>query len=204
VNSRVVPWTDLPADERAGSIEYLRSQLTQLEDVGFMPIVPAGGPPEAAEFQRIGTVRARRLRSRRPWTRRAGDELWGDAGDWRVFDDSGDERTVRDLEFRASHEPLRGEVWRRIGTFRAWQVREGLVLRTMEGRAVALPGDWVVEGRGGERWPVSGAQFRRSYQMSTERAGDVRHADILPADFPEYANPGSGTTDTGSAQAEGS
>jgi hypothetical protein len=171
VNSRVVPWADLPADERSGEIEYLRSQLAQLEDVGFMPVVPAGGPPEAAEFQRIGTVRARRLRVRRPWIRRSGDELYGDAGDWRVVDDSGDERTVRDMEFRDSHEPLNGELWRRTGTYRAWQVSEDLVLRTTEGRATALSGDWVVEGLRGQRWPVTDDQFRRSYRKSPESAG---------------------------------
>jgi hypothetical protein len=186
VNSRVVPWDDLPADERGRSIEYLRSQLTQLEDVGFMPIVPEGGPPAAAEFCRIGTIRARRLHARRLWTRLSGDELHGNAGDWRVVDNSGDERTVRDLEFRESHEPLGDGVWRRTGTFRAWQIRESLVLRTMEGRAVARPGDWVVEGPRGQRWPVTDDQFRRSYtQMSTDPAGDIGPAHILPPSVPE-------------------
>ncbi len=169
VNRRVVPWTALPAEDRAASIEYLRSQLAQLEDVGFMPIVPEGGPPEAAEFLRIGTVRARRLHARRPWTRLSGDELSGDAGDWRVVDERGNERTVRDVEFRASHEPLGGVRWRRTGTYHAWQVSDDLVLRTMEGRAKARPGDWVVEGHRGERWPVTDDQFRRTYQIKTDR-----------------------------------
>jgi len=169
VNRRVVPWTALPAEDRAASIEYLRSQLAQLEDVGFMPIVPEGGPPEAAEFLRIGTVRARRLHARRPWTRLSGDELSGDAGDWRVVDERGNERTVRDVEFRASHEPLGGVRWRRTGTYHAWQVSDDLVLRTMEGRARARPGDWVVEGHRGERWPVTDDQFRRTYQIKTDR-----------------------------------
>ena len=164
VNSKVVPWDKLGAQDRAGAVEYLRSQLAQLEDVGFMPVVPEGGPPTAAEFQRVGTVRARRLHTRRRWTRPAGGELSGEAGDWRVFDDRGDERTIRDTAFRASHEPLGGERWRRTGTYRAWQVTEERVLRTLEGRAVAQPGDWVVEGRGGERWPVTDVQFRRTYR----------------------------------------
>jgi hypothetical protein len=164
VNNRVVPWAELPGDERAGQIEYLRSQLAQLEDVGFLPIVPAGGPPRAAQFQRIGTVEAKRLGARRMWTRRSGDELCGDAGDWTVLDDSGDERTVRDPEFRASHQPLGGERWLRTGTFTAWQVNEAQTLRTIEGRAVARAGDWVVEGHGGERWPVTDEQFRRTYR----------------------------------------
>ena len=163
MNSRVVPWPALPPAERSQAIDYLRSQLAQLEDVGFMPIVPPGGPAGAAEFRRTGTVRARRLQARRPWTRRSGDELHGNAGDWRVVDDAGDERTVRDLAFRDSHAPLGGEVWQRTGTFLAWQVSETLVLRTMEGRAVARPGDWVVEGSRGERWPVTDSQFRRTY-----------------------------------------
>ena len=164
VNSKVVPWEELAPEGRAGSIEQLRSQLAQLEDVGFMPVVPEGGPPTAAEFERVGDVRATRLHTRRHWTRPAGGELRGEAGDWRVFDDRGDERTIRDAAFRASHEPLGGERWRRTGTYRAWQVSDKRVLRTLEGRAVAQPGDWVVEGRGGERWPVGDAQFRRTYR----------------------------------------
>jgi hypothetical protein len=173
VNSRVVPWDDLPAGERRRVTEYLQTQLAQLEDVGFMPIVPEGGPPGAAEFQRIGTVQARRLEEPRPWTRLPGDELYGDAGDWRVVDNSGDERTVRDPEFQDSHEPLGGGLWRRTGTFRAWQVSENLVLRTMEGRAVARPGDWVVEGPRGQRWPVTDDQFRRSYTPCTDPPGGI-------------------------------
>jgi hypothetical protein len=163
VNSRVVPWADLPAEERSGAVDYLRSQLAQLEDVGFTPVVPPGGPPDAAEYLRTGTVRARRLNARRPWARRAGDQLHGDAGDWRVIDGGGDERTVRDPEFRHSHEPLGGDFWLRTGNYRAWRVSQAVVLRTREGRATALPGDWVVEGARGERWPVTDDQFRRSY-----------------------------------------
>ena len=178
VNSRAVPWADLPAEERSRSIGNLRSQLAQLEDVGFLPVVPPGGPAEAVEFRRVGTVRAKRLHARRPWTRLSGDELHGDAGDWRVVDDWGDERTVRDLEFRDSHEPLGDEIWRRTGTFRAWQASEVLVLRTMEGRATAQPGDWIVEGRRGERWPVPDGQFRRSYTRSTGPAA-ARRASYL-------------------------
>jgi hypothetical protein len=164
VNAKVVPWEELAAGDRSAAVAHLRSQVAQLEDVGFMPVVPEGGPPGAAEFRRVGTVRARRLHSRRRWTHPAGGELRGEAGDWRVLDDRGDERTIRDTAFRASHEPLGGERWRRTGIFRAWQVSDERVLRTLEGRATAQPGDWVVEGRGGERWPVSDAQFRRSYR----------------------------------------
>jgi hypothetical protein len=195
VNSRVVPWADLPAHERSGAVDYLRSQLAQLEDVGFMPVVPPGGPPEAAEYRRTGTVRARRLNARRPWTRRSGDQMYGDAGDWRVVDGGGDERTVRDPEFRHSHEPLGGDFWLRTGNYRAWRVSQAVVLRTREGRATALPGDWVVEGARGERWPVTDDQFRRSYTDGAQPpaadspAADSPAADSLPADSPAVPPP---------------
>jgi hypothetical protein len=166
VNAKVVPWDELAAEDRAAAVGQLRSQIAQLEHVGFMPVVPEGGPPGAAEFWRIGTVRARRLHAPWRWTRAAGDELHGQAGDWRVLDGGG-ERTVRDTAFRDSHEPLGRGRWRRTGVYRAWQVSEERVLRTLEGRAVAQPGDWVVEGRDGERWPVSDAQFRRTYRAVT-------------------------------------
>jgi hypothetical protein len=164
INSRVVPWSALPDRDRQGQIDYLRDQLARLEGAGFVPVVPAGGPPHAARYERVGFVQARKLQSRRSWTRRSGDELTGNAGDWRVLDDWGDERTVRETEFLVSHEHVDGEHWRRTGTYRAWQVRELQVLRTMEGKAVARAGDWVVEGHGGERWPVTDEQFRRTYR----------------------------------------
>jgi hypothetical protein len=127
--------------------------------------VPQGGPPHAAVFERVGIVQARQLQTRRRWTRRSGDELAGGPGDWRVIDEANDERTVRDLDFRASHEPLGGDRWRRTGTYSAWQVSRKLVIRTMEGRAVAHPGDWIVEGHRGQRWPVTDEQFRRTYKL---------------------------------------
>lgn len=164
VNSKVVPWNALAAGDRAAAVGHVRSQLAQLEDVGFMPVVPEGGPPGAAEFRRVGIVRARRLHAPWRWARTAGDDLHGETGDWRVRDDGGDERTVRDTKFRGSHEPVGSGRWRRTGVYRAWQVSEERVLRTLEGRAVAQPGDWVVEGCDGERWPVGDAQFRSTYR----------------------------------------
>jgi hypothetical protein len=168
VNARVVPWNDLPADYRASNVDHLRAQLAQLESVGFVPIVPEGGPPEAAVFERVGVVQARQLQARRRWTRRSGDELAGDPGDWRVVDEANDERTVRDLDFRASHEPLGGDQWRRTGTYSAWQVSGKLVIRTMEGPAVAQAGDWIVEGHRGQRWPVTDEQFGRTYKVKID------------------------------------
>jgi hypothetical protein len=155
--------------ERVATAEHARvadvsRQLARLEEAGLLPIVPAGGPQAAGSFERVGVVRARRLAARLHWTLPSGEELFGDAGDWHVTDGGGTVRTVTDSEFRSSHSQLDDGRWQRIGVFRAWQVAEAVVLRTKEGSATARPGDWVVEGPGGERWPVSDGQFRRSYR----------------------------------------
>ncbi len=169
-NASVMPWPDLPPARQAAVREFLRSQLAQLEDVGYAAIVPPGGPPEATQFRRIGTVQARKLMAPQAWERRCseekGEQLQGEAGDWHVRDGFGDVRTVGNAEFRQSHEPLGGELWRRVGIFSAWRARERLVIRTREGPATAHPGDWVVEGALGERWPITDKQFTRTYRAS--------------------------------------
>jgi hypothetical protein len=164
VNSIVRPWPDLPSERREELLEYLQSQLAQLEAVGFMPVLPDCGPADASDFLGIGEIRAERLTGKYSWTDPAGDVLSGAPGDWRVVDEHGDERTVRDLQFRATHESLGGDRWRRVGAVRAWRVRETIVLRTLEGRAVAESGNWIVQGPRGVRWPVTEEQFARGYR----------------------------------------
>jgi hypothetical protein len=164
VNSSVVPWAALSGDQRAGLVDQVCTQLAQLEDVGFLPVVPGGGPDSARPYQRFGTVRAWRLDDDLPWTSSSGTKLSGHVDDWHVRDEHGDERTVRDAEFQVSHEPLGGDRWRRTGRFRAWRVTGQVTVRTVEGPAVARDGDWIVEGSRGERWPVADEQFQRSYE----------------------------------------
>jgi len=168
-NDLAVPWAEIPAGERAKRMEDVRTQIAQLEDVGFLPIVPTGGPPEAASFERVGLVQATRLSEPLAWATHAGEQMQGQSGDWRVVDSADQPRTVTDSDFRSSHEPLGSGRWRRVGTFRAWQARETVVIRTKEGGATARPGDWVVESPGRERWPVTDDQFRSSYRARPDR-----------------------------------
>jgi hypothetical protein len=168
-SSLAVPWAELPDAERAQRVADAGRQLAQLEDVGFLPIVPAGGPPAAASFERVGVVSAERLDGQLRWALPSGERLLGDAGDWRVTDGEGNLRTIADSEFRSSHAQLDDGRWRRVGTFRAWQVREAVVIRTKEGNATAGPDDWVVEGPRGERWPVSDQRFAESYRPCQDR-----------------------------------
>jgi hypothetical protein len=162
-----VPWPELPPSFRDELSDYLRVQLAQLEDVGFVPVVPAGGPPETRCYERVGLVQASQLSEPLAWATHAGEQMHGFAGDWRVTDEAGNVRTVTDPDFQSSHEPLGGGRWRRVGSYRAWQVGEAVVVRTKEGRATARPGDWVVEAPTGERWPVRDDQFQWSYRRAS-------------------------------------
>ncbi len=164
VHENAVPFEELPPRLRAEVRESLRTQLAQLEDVGFVPIVPAGGPAGAAAYERVGLVRASRLHEPLEWTTRAGEQMHGNSGDWRVVDEAGNMRTITDPDFRSSHEPAGVGRWRRAGRYRAWQVHEEVVVRTKEGKAAARVGDWIVEAPAGERWPVRSSQFQWSYR----------------------------------------
>jgi hypothetical protein len=172
-NNLAVPWASLSPADQQNSRDLVRTQLNQLADVGFLPIVPPGGPATAASYERTGIVRARRLADRLPWRLRSGEEMHGSKGDWHVVDDRGDERTIADPEFQLSHEEVGNGQWRRTGIFRAWQVGDTHIVRTREGAATAKPGDWIVEGSSGERWPVNDRQFRRTYRR-------VEDGDALP------------------------
>ncbi len=164
----VVPWDRLSDEARSGETAYLRSQLSQLEAVGFMPVIPDDGPPGAdvRSFERVGLVQASRLTEPLTWTNYTGEEMRGRPGDWRIVDDAGNLRTAAHRDFLSSHEEAGDGRWRRVGTYRAWQVSEAVVVRTKEGKATARPGDWIVQSPRGERWPVAKDQFLRSYRKS--------------------------------------
>jgi hypothetical protein len=158
------PWDELTDEQQVSHADYIGSQIAQLGDAGFVPVVPAGGPPEAKRFRRTGAVRAQRLTARHTWMQQNGDELQGEPGDWRVTDPHGGERTVGDPQFRASHLHRGGEEWDRTGVCLAWQVTGTTVVRTLEGPSTASAGDWIVESSGGERWPVSAQVFQQGYR----------------------------------------
>jgi hypothetical protein len=164
VSSWFRPWDELTDEQRVSHADYIRSQIAQLEDAGFVPVVPAGGPAGATPFRRIGAVRAQRLTAQHTWVQQNGEVLQGEAGDWRVVDPEGGERTVGDPQFRASHLHRAGEEWDRTGVFLAWQVTEATVVRTLEGQSTAGAGDWIVESPGGDRWPVPDGQFQQGYR----------------------------------------
>ena len=149
-----VPWTELPPHSATSCEITCASQLAQLEDVGFVPVIPAGGPPGAAFFERIGLVQASQLSEPLAWTTHAGEQMHGFAGDWQVIDDAGNMRTVTDPDFQSSHEPLGGGRWRRVGMYRAWQVERGRGDQDQGGQGDRAAGR--LGGRGADRRALAG------------------------------------------------
>ena len=159
VNASVLAWTALPEATRTGNVQHIRSILERLEAIGYVAVLPDAGPEDAACFHRRGEVRAGRLRSPAAWTAADGTVMQAAPGDWRIQDGQGRVHGVRDTQFLATHTRLGGNRWTRTGEVRAWQVTEPTTVRTLEGRVTAAAGDWIVQGPGGERWPVPAAQF---------------------------------------------
>jgi hypothetical protein len=176
----VVPWEQLPPERQRSAVTHLRWQLSQLEAVGFVPMIPPGGPAAARQFERIGVVRASRLIQPLTWTNYTGEEMQGRPGDWRIIDAAGNLRTATDSDFRTSHTRTDDGAWRRTGVFTAWQVDQAVVVRTKEGNATARPNDWIVESPSAERWPVSADQFEQTYRAA-DRPGTSEGAGAASA-----------------------
>lgn len=116
-------------------------------------------------FIRFGVVHAHRLTRQLDWTNDSGDTLRGEVGDWLVTSSEASRRTVTDGQFRASHEFVSDDLWRRRGEVTAERVEVRTDVITREGPATAHAGDWVVTSEDGWSWPVRDAVFRASYEL---------------------------------------
>jgi hypothetical protein len=163
VNASIVAWEALPHERREANVQHIGSIVESLEAMGYSAVLPDGGPEYALVYARRGEVHAERLAAARVWTAADGSAMRALPGDWWIRDEGGNERTVRDAEFRATHKQVAGNRWLRTGEVRAWQVREPTTVRTLEGPATAAVGDWIIQGLGGMRWPVPASQFERGH-----------------------------------------
>ena len=163
VNARVVPWDELPDVTRRDNAQHITAILERLEAIGYGAVLGESGPGHAACYLRHGEVRAVRLTAPHTWQAADGTVLSAQAGDWHVTDEHGHERTVRDAQFRASHDQVTGDRWARTGKGRAWRVAKPTTVQTLEGPVTAAPGDWIVQGQTGEQWPVPAGEFEHSH-----------------------------------------
>jgi hypothetical protein len=195
VNASIVSWDALPAEVRHANVQHIGSLLERLQAIGYAAVLPDGGPGHAAGYRRRGEVWAERLVQARAWTASDGAVMEAQPGDWRVRDEEGTERTVRDAQFRASHERVGGHRWVRTGEVRAWRVAEPTTVLTLEGPATAAAGDWIVEGPGGERWPVPASQFERGHAACPGQPQAAGEQD--PGAGPSGPGPASGDQSPG-------
>jgi hypothetical protein len=160
----LIAWSELDESNREKSRNSVRDALRLLRTLGYVSRPARDAPPAWAPYRRLGEVTAEVLT--RPWTWKtaAGSTMRAQEGDWRVRDG---ERvwSVRAPEFAATYEPAAEGRWRRRGVVRAMQSRSVTTIETLEGPARAEPGDWIVEGQGGERWVVPAAHFAQAYEL---------------------------------------
>ncbi|MGC5170155.1 RyR domain-containing protein [Microbacterium sp. DT81.1] len=158
----LIEWSDLDEANREKSRRSVRDALALLRTLGYVsrPVRDAAGT--WGRYRRLGEVTAELLTNGWTWETARGSTMEAHRGDWRVHDG---ERmwSVRAPEFEATYEPAGEGRWRRRGVVRAMQARTTTIVQTLEGTARAEPGDWVVEGQGGERWVVPSEHFQRTY-----------------------------------------
>lgn len=165
LHTGLVDWADIEASPELldKALASLATTLLQLRELGYRSRPLDDG--EWLTMRRTGIVIADQRDQPWTWTTRSGETMHADAGDWAVRDpDSGESWSVRDDVFRARHEHLQGQRWRRTGTVQARRARDGEIVDTLEGSVTAAAGDWLVRGADGELWPVPDDEFARRYE----------------------------------------
>ena len=115
-------------------------------------------------YQRRGEVTAEKRSRAWDWITKSGEMMHAGAGDWAVTGDDGRQWSVDAEVFDSTYENVGPKRYRRAGTVLARRAQRRETIATMEGDAVAEEGDWIVQGEGGEQWPVHDGHFRASYQ----------------------------------------
>ena len=160
IHDKLLDWDSaehIPAFKTT-ALRSLADTLLELAKLGYR------SRPLWQRYRRTGIVTAEQQHTTWTWTSESGNTMHGKAGDWAVHDDAGNSWSVRDDIFRATHEQAGGDRWRRTGFVSARPARAGESVDTLEGRATAADGDWIVAGGKAEQWPVPDEQFRQRYE----------------------------------------
>jgi hypothetical protein len=144
------------------ALTSLAATFSQLAELGYRSV------PSWRRYRRIGAVTAEQRPEPWTWTSDSGHEMQAGPGDWLVEDAEGSRWSDRDDIFRATYEYVDGRSWRSTGFVMARPARPGETVDTLEGRAAAGVGAWIVRGEHGEQWPVSAEEFRDRYERPVE------------------------------------
>jgi len=157
----LVDWEALPAAARERTAGGVGRALALLDTAGYR----SRRQHTLMPFRRRGEVLAERLEEPWQWRTESGATMRAAPGDWRVTDPETSRQWSADpAAFAASHEQLDKSRFRRRGTVLARPAHLGERIDTLEGQAMADPGDWLVEGDLQERWLVPGERFRDAYE----------------------------------------
>lgn len=145
------------------NLEQIRGIIARLFTWGVRA-VPRDPAVLGGAYRRRGEVRARRLGEPVEWQTASGETLRGNKDDWWVEGPDGAIRTVAEVEFPRLYEQVDGDRYRRVGTVRARRATVEEVIDTLEGRATAEQGMWVVTDDSGNSWPVPDHVFGAGYE----------------------------------------
>ncbi len=166
IHDKLVDWAEIESDPELfeKAVSSLATTLIKLRELGYRSRPMTNGPVWR-RFKQVGTVLAEQRSEPWTWTTDSGESVSAQAGDWFVRETpDGRPWSVRDDIFRARHEHIDGDTWRRHGVVTARPARSGEVVDTLEGQVTAAEGDWVVRGEQGEEWPVPADEFARRYE----------------------------------------
>jgi hypothetical protein len=169
VHDKLVDWSQIESDPQllSTALRSLAATLMKLRELGYRshPATDSNW----TRFHRRGAVVAEQRPTAWTWTASDGSTMHAGAGDWEVRDEAGGTRwSVRDDIFRATHQYLGGNRWRRLGSVLARRAETGETVGTLEGTSTALEDSWVVQGDHGDVWAVPGDEFTRRYRPANQ------------------------------------
>jgi hypothetical protein len=144
------------------ALTSLVATFSQLAELGYRSV------PSWRRYRRAGVVTAEQRPEPWTWTSDSGQKMQAGPGDWLLENAEGSRWSVRDDIFRGTYEHVDGRSWRSTGFVMARPARPGETVDTLEGRAAAGVGAWIVRGERGEQWPVSAEEFRGRYEGAVE------------------------------------
>jgi RyR domain len=185
-------WEMLDHASQETTREGVERALNVLKQLGYRSTVrPQDARSDGADrskwitASRRGEVTAVLSDSTWSWTNESGETMQGEAGDWRLTNDSGRSWSVAPDIFARTYEHVAGDRWRRIGHVLARPAEAGEVVDSLEGQQTTVEGDWVMRGAQDERWVTTGEHFAASYEVSEpESLGTPRDREEVASPAP--------------------
>lgn len=124
----------------------------------------------APSWRVTDAIEAWRITKATHWYNQNGSPQAADAGDW-LCNDGRAIWSVKATVFADTYEATGSGLYRKRFPVRAVRLDADCIVETLEGEAKARAGDWLVQNRSGECWPVQGWIFEERY----ERVDAERH-----------------------------